>query len=85
MLEELASLKTAARPAKPQHVVQWKRPNEGWVKVNTDVAFDSHSCTGSAGVVIHDHLGRVQSAAARWYDDVPDALTTEAMAAKEGL
>ena len=59
--------------------------DEGWIKVNTDAVFDSHSCNGSVGVVIRDHLGRVQSAAARWYDDVPDALTTEAMAAKEGL
>ena len=53
--------------------------------MNIDAAFDSHSCTGSAGVVIRNHLGRVQSAAVRWYDDVPDALTAEAMAAKEGL
>lgn len=27
----------------------------------------------------------MQAAAARWLDDVPDALTAEAMAAKEGL
>ena len=60
--------------------MQWKRPEEGWFKVNTDAAFVSNTCTGSAGVVIRDHLGRVQLAAARWYDDV----TIEAMASKEG-
>jgi hypothetical protein len=36
-------------------------------------------------VVIRDHMGQVVSAAARWFDDVPDVLTVEAMAAKEGL
>jgi hypothetical protein len=64
---------------------QWQRPYEGWLKVNTDVAFDSSSCTGRAGVVIRDHLGLVQAATARWLDDVSDALTAEAMAAKEDL
>jgi hypothetical protein len=53
--------------------------------VNTDAVFYPDTCTGSAGVVIRDHLGRVQAAAARWYDDVPDVLTAEAMAAKERL
>lgn len=36
-------------------------------------------------MVIRDYLGRVCSGAARWLDDVPDALTAEALAVKEGL
>jgi hypothetical protein len=36
-------------------------------------------------VVIRDHTGLVKAVAARWLDDVPDALMVEAMAAKEGL
>jgi ribonuclease HI len=52
------------------------------VKVNTDAAFDANSCTGSSGVVIRDHAGRVLLGAARWFEDV---LTAEALAAKEGL
>jgi ribonuclease HI len=55
------------------------------VKVNTDAAFDANSCTGSSGVVIRDHAGRVLSGAARWFEDVLDVLTAEALAAKEGL
>jgi hypothetical protein len=35
--------------------------------------------------VIRDHLGLVQVATAWWLYDVLDALTTEAMVAKEGL
>ena len=35
--------------------------------------------------MIRDHMGQVVSAAARWFDDVSNALTAEAMVAKEGL
>jgi hypothetical protein len=35
--------------------------------------------------MIRDHEGAVSSGAARWLDDIPDALTAEALAAKEGL
>jgi hypothetical protein len=65
--------------------MQWKVPEDGWVKVNTDASFDPTTCTGSVGVVIRDHLGLVQATAARWFDDVLDVLTVEAIAAMEGL
>ena len=52
------------------------------MKVNTDAAFDASSCTGSSGVVIRDHAGRVLSGVARWFEHV---LTAEALVAKEGL
>jgi ribonuclease HI len=55
------------------------------MKINTDASFDTNTCTGSAGVVIRDHSGMVRAAAERWFEDVPDALTAEALAAKEGL
>jgi hypothetical protein len=84
-MEELSKMKMPSRMAKPGRQTRWQRPDEGWLKVNTDATFDSSSCTGHAGVVIRDHLGLVKEAAARWLDDVSDALTFEAMAAKEGL
>jgi hypothetical protein len=65
--------------------MQWKAAEDGWVKVNTDAGFDPSTCTGSAGVVIRDHLGLVQAVAARWFDDVLNVLTAEAIAAMEGL
>lgn len=67
-------------PAKPR-----KPPEEGWFKINTDAGFDANTCTDSAGVVIRDHLGLVVSAASRWFDDIPDPLTVEALVAIEGL
>lgn len=85
LVEELATMKTPPRAAKPARRGRWQRPERGWVKVNTDAAFDALTCSGRAGVVIRDDQGSILAAAARWLDDVPDVLTAEALAAKEGL
>jgi hypothetical protein len=58
LLEEMAMLKTPARPGQPRMAMKWKKPEEGWCKVNTDAAFDTVSGTGSAGVVIRDEQGQ---------------------------
>ncbi|KAF8774955.1 hypothetical protein HU200_005000 [Digitaria exilis] len=55
------------------------------MKVNIDAAFDAGSSTGSAGVVICDHHGLITAAATRWFESVPDVLTTEALVAKRSL
>ncbi|RLN12711.1 hypothetical protein C2845_PM09G13790 [Panicum miliaceum] len=85
LLQDLASLKVPPKPNRPSASATWRRPDEGWVKVNTDAAFDAAMCTGSAGVVIRDHAGVVLAAATRWLGSVPDVLTAEALAAREGL
>jgi hypothetical protein len=85
MLEELASLKVPKVPKLVRTPEKWRCPEEGWVKVNSDAGFDAAEFSSSSGVVIRDHRGDVKAAAARWFDDVPDVLTAEAMAAKEGL
>lgn len=85
MLEELASLKVPKVPKLVRTPEKWRCPEEGWVKVNSDAGFDAAEFSSSSGVVIRDHRGAVKAAAARWFDDVPDVLTAEAMAAKEGL
>lgn len=85
LLEDLISLKMPSPVGKPARDTKWHPPEEGWVKLNTDAAFNINLFTGSAGVVMRDHQGQVLAAAARWFDDVPDALTAEALAAKEGL
>lgn len=84
MIEELASLKVSKKQEAPIRRARWQPPEQGWLKVNTDASFDP-SFSGSTGVVIRDDDGVVQSGAARWLDDVPDALTAEALAAKEGM
>jgi hypothetical protein len=85
LLQDLASLKMPFKTNRPSATAMWRRPDEGWVKLNTDAAFDIATCTGSAGVVIRNHDGRVLAGATRWLGSVPDVLTAEAMAAKEGL
>ncbi|RLM87720.1 hypothetical protein C2845_PM04G12950 [Panicum miliaceum] len=85
MLQDPASLKMPAKPNRPSASMVWSRPDEGWMKVNSDAAFDAATGKGSAGVVIRDHDGVVLAAATRWLGSVKDVLTAEAMAAKEGL
>ncbi|CAD6237159.1 unnamed protein product [Miscanthus lutarioriparius] len=85
LLQELAAQKVPKEPRLPRRPEKWRSPEEGWIKVNTDAGFDTAACSGSCGVVIRDQTGLVKAVAARWLDDVPDALTAEAMAAKEGL
>ena len=74
MLEELSSLKMPPQGLKSRRQVKWQRPDEGWIKVNTNAAFDSNTCTGRAGVVTPIRRGGLMM-----------CRTAEAMAAKEGL
>jgi hypothetical protein len=85
MLEEMVSLKWPDKQAQPRRQTKWQKPEDGWVKINTDAAFDTTTCTGSGGVVIRDHEGAVLAGEARWFDHVSNAFTAEALAAKEGL
>lgn len=85
LLEDLASLKPQTHPKVPGARACWEKPPMGWTKLNTDAGFVQSSCSGSAGVVLRDHSGALRGAAGRWLDDVPDALTAEALVAKEGI
>jgi len=84
LLQELAALKMPTQPDRARTSVQWQRPALDWAKVNTDAGF-SEDHNSRAGIVIRDQEGSVLAAAARWFEDVPDVLTAEALAAKEGL
>jgi hypothetical protein len=68
LLEEMAMLKVPTKPAQPRLAVKWKKPDAGWLKVNTDAAFDAESGTGSGGVTIRDEQGLVIAGAAHWFD-----------------
>ncbi|RLN08332.1 hypothetical protein C2845_PM11G08200 [Panicum miliaceum] len=83
-VEDLMCLE--AKVEKPTRVPgRWTRPQENWVKVSTDASFLAASSTGAEGVAIRDSDGRLLSAAARRYVHAPDALTGEALAARNGL
>jgi ribonuclease HI len=84
-MEDLASLRQPKKQKPVSVRARWEKPEPGWLKVNTDAAFDKEGSVGRAGVIICDQAGLVIGGSARWFDDVPDALTAEAIAAKEGL
>lgn len=47
---------TVTQPRSPR---PWVPPPVGWLKANTDSAFDCVSRSGGIGVVIRDHFGDV--------------------------
>jgi hypothetical protein len=51
-------------------VAHWKKPEQNYVKVNTDVSFRKESGTSASG----DDHGKVMGAEAGWYENVPDVL-----------
>ncbi|XP_062021219.1 uncharacterized protein LOC133737729 [Rosa rugosa] len=65
--------------------VKWPRPQENWVKVNCDGAFQPATRKGGAGVVIRDANGDFQVGAARPLPLVTSHFHAELMALKEGI
>jgi hypothetical protein len=55
------------------------------VKVNTDAAFVLVLHSGSSGAVIRNEYGELIRGSSHWYDYVPDVLTAEALAARDGV
>jgi hypothetical protein len=49
LLEDMASLKMPIKQQRATILAVWRRPDEGWVKVNTDAVFDADSCKGWGG------------------------------------
>ena len=62
----------------------WQRPQEGYYKINVDAAFNSKDEKGASGVIIRDADGTVVVASSKWYDSVPNVLTAEALACRDG-
>ena len=85
MLEDLVCLKVPGPQASLRCRVKWKAPLEGWVKINSDAAFVAETGKGAGGVVMRNSQGEVLAAAAQLYEHIPDALTSEALAARDGV
>ena len=54
-------------------------------EVNTDAAFVSATGDGAGGAVVRNSQGEIMMAAARFYKHLPDVLTSEALAARDGV
>jgi hypothetical protein len=85
MLEDLVCLKLPGPQASLRCRVKWKAPLEGWVKINSDDAFVAEMGKGAEGVVMRNSQGEVLVAAAQLYEHIPDALTSGALAARDGV
>lgn len=57
----IRSTLVSVRDKKDKTLEKWKPPDEGWVKINVDGAFDKSTGEGGLGVVIRDHLGAALS------------------------
>jgi hypothetical protein len=85
MLEDLVRLKLPGSQASQRCRVKWKAPLEGWVKINSDAAFVAETGKGAVGVVMRNSQGEVLAASAQLYEHIPDALTSEALDARDGV
>ncbi len=63
----------------------WNCPPEGIFKVNVDATFNVDERNGASGVIIRDHNGHAVAASSTWYEFVPDILTAEAYACRDGV
>ncbi|TVU27153.1 hypothetical protein EJB05_29736, partial [Eragrostis curvula] len=54
-------------------------------RVGSDGAFQMNSNTGASGVIIRDERGDTLGVEGRWMEHLPDSITAEAMAARNGL
>jgi ribonuclease HI len=79
------SLVAGRKQKTAQEKARWKAPQEGWMKINVDGAFDESSGSGGIGVVIRNYRGEVQLSAWRFIPIGTCAEELEALACREGL
>jgi ribonuclease HI len=73
------------QPSGVHDIPTWKRPELGWVKLNTDAAFFVESKQGATLCVIRDERGVFQTGQATWYERALDACSMESVACRDGL
>jgi hypothetical protein len=64
---------------------QWKKPMPGYLKINTNGAYDVDSLAGGTGAVITNEDGTFVKAISRRLPHVASALVVEAEAWRDGL
>lgn len=74
MIEDMICLNAKPQVEQPRQRGVWRKPNCGWVKVNTDASFVVNLQKGSAGVVIRDEMGGLLMASSKHYEHIPDVF-----------
>jgi ribonuclease HI len=65
--------------------VRWQKPEEGWLKCNTDAGFNSAFNTTSGGWCLRDHHGRFMLAGSSWFEGSCSVIEGEAIALLDAL
>lgn len=65
--------------------VQWKKPDMGWIKINSDGATDENRRRWAAGFVARDHTGAFIATAGARYDHIVDPVLIELMAGRDAV
>jgi len=63
----------------------WLKPDQNWIKINTDGAFRVADATGGGGVVIRNHQGSFIAGANQFFPCLLDAEHAELQACRMGL
>lgn len=66
-------------------VPRWSKPNEAWVKINSDGAFNPTQRSGGWGFIIRNHTGTIIGSGAGRIEHCFEALQADAQAAIEAL
>ncbi|KAI8532838.1 hypothetical protein RHMOL_Rhmol11G0245600 [Rhododendron molle] len=62
-------------------LVEWKKPLNGWVKINFDGGLDKHRKSSGLGIMIKDSCGHFRAARGLHYGYLMSPVVLEAMAA----
>ena len=68
-----------------QVVQHWKKPDHGWIKVNSDAAFQENGFSGATACITRNEQGQFKVEQARWYDRAMDVCMMEALGGRDGL
>ena len=80
----MSNAKPQGEGTKTKTTTYWQRPQEGYYKINVDATFNSKDEKGASGVIIRGADGTIVAASSKWYDSVPNVLTAEALACRDG-
>lgn len=72
-------------PTEPKHSEQWKPPELGWIKINTDGAMSKAQDNGGGGVILTDHAGAFRGGAAVFFPGVTDPEFSEVLATRRPM
>lgn len=64
---------------------KWIAPPVNRYKLNVDATFDGERMFAGAGLIVHNHVGKVMAAAIRFHEFVRDSDSVEGWAVVDGL